>query len=149
MLKFLIFFAICFIFSNVSAHPDRLVKKKINWNEGDNLPVILSYHIHCVFVNADSSIVQKAANLYKDFQIQFNLTSSPLCNSTFDEKRICMFGKFERRYIWFPYSKFKFFYKILQYGLKWIHLLFRVIGQYFFHQAGSHQVSYKKKLCFS
>ena len=78
--------------NNVSAHPDRFVKKIAEWKEGDDFPTILSYHIHCVFVNSDSSRVAKAMALYVQFQKVFNLTSEPLCTSTFDEKRICMFG---------------------------------------------------------
>ena len=91
MFKYFTLIVVFLVFQNVSAHPDRLVKKKINWNEGDDMPTILSYHIHCLFVNGDSNQVQKATVLYKEFQNVFNLTSEPLCNRTFDEKRICMF----------------------------------------------------------
>ena len=77
------------------AHPDRLVKYQVQKRSSlikDDLPEILSYHIHCLFVNNDSNKVKKAMMLYYEFQNQFNLTSSPDCQNLFDEKRLCMFG---------------------------------------------------------
>ena len=91
MFKILVLFAFC-ILNQILAHPDRLVKKSIKWSDGDDLPEILSYHIHCLFGNSDSNRIKAAMLLYYNFSNHFNLTSSPLCKNLFDEKRLCMFG---------------------------------------------------------
>ena len=76
----------------ISAHPDRMIKNQIRSLTNNDLPQILSYHIHCLFVNSDSDQVKNAMILYYEFENQFNLTLSPLCKNLFDEKRLCMFG---------------------------------------------------------
>jgi hypothetical protein len=90
MLKFIL---LSYLIQYVSAHADRLVKNQIRSFANNDLPQILSYHIHCLFVNSNSDQVKNAMMLYYEFQNQFNLTSSPLCKNLFDEKRLCMFGK--------------------------------------------------------
>lgn len=60
--------------------------------EGD-LPVIWSYHIHCLFVNGDPVKVNASIDLRNSFIKNFNLTQTKQCTSTFDDIRLCMFGK--------------------------------------------------------
>jgi hypothetical protein len=68
-------------------------KKAAELNKGLSLPVIWSYHIHCLFVNGDDKRVALAKQLREDFISHFNLTNVKPCQSTFDDLRLCMFGK--------------------------------------------------------
>lgn len=67
-------------------------KKIIEANLGKDLPVVWSYHIHCMFVLGEKETVETALNLRQSFVDKFNLTGVPLCKSTFDDLRLCMFG---------------------------------------------------------
>lgn len=79
--------------SQYEAHPDKIPSKYLQRVRPGDLPPIWSYHIHCLFVSSDMSRTKKAMDLYERFQIQFNLTQTSHCTSTFNEKRLCMFGK--------------------------------------------------------
>ena len=74
------------------AHPDKIPSKFLQKSTPGDLPPIWSYHIHCLFVSSDMNRTKKAMDLYERFQVQFNLTRTSLCTSTFNEKRLCMFG---------------------------------------------------------
>jgi hypothetical protein len=76
-----------------TGHPQRIKYPLVPKGE---LPPIWSYHIHCLFVSGDAEIVKNALQLYYNFQNYFNLTKSEICQSTFDEKRLCMFGKLNK-----------------------------------------------------
>ena len=72
-----------------------LQMKATEMNKLRDLPVIWSYHIHCLFVNGDPVKVNASVELRNPFMKNFNLTQTPLCTSTFDDIRLCMFGKRE------------------------------------------------------
>lgn len=63
-------------------------------NAGRDLPIIWSFHIHCQFVLGEKDAVESALALRQSFVDHFNLTGVPLCKSTFDDVRLCMFGMF-------------------------------------------------------
>lgn len=70
----------------------QMKQKIIEANVGRDLPVVWSYHIHCVFVLGEKDTVIAALDLRQQFIAQFNLTNVPQCKSTFDDVRLCMFG---------------------------------------------------------
>lgn len=93
MFKLLAATVLLCLYTKVISHPHRLSPMpKVEWTPG-NLPKVLSYHIHCVFVNSDINVVKKAMTLHDQFRDQFNLTGVPECATTFDDKRLCMFGR--------------------------------------------------------
>ena len=67
-------------------------KKAIEANKLTALPVVWSYHIHCLFTNGNPEKVKAAQALHDLFVFNFNLTNVPLCKSTFDDIRLCMFS---------------------------------------------------------
>jgi aromatic ring-cleaving dioxygenase len=75
----------------ISAHPQKYPEWKIAKRSGGELPEILSYHIHCLFVNGDKSVVSEALQLQAKFIKQFKLEQVTHCTSTFDDGRLCMF----------------------------------------------------------
>ena len=62
-------------------------------NKGRALPVVWSYHIHCIFINGDPDSVTAALQLRENFIDHFNLSQVERCQSLFDDIRLCMFGK--------------------------------------------------------
>ena len=67
--------------------------KVIEANKYSVLPVVWSYHIHCLFTNGNPVKVNASIALRNLFIQTFNLTQTKLCTSTFDDLRLCMFGK--------------------------------------------------------
>lgn len=67
-------------------------KKIIEANIGKDLPVVWSYHIHCMFILGEKESIEDALSLMQKFIMKFNLTNVPKCRSTFDDVRLCMFG---------------------------------------------------------
>lgn len=78
-----------------------MMKKIKTANIGKDLPVVWSYHIHCMFIFGDKENVEIAFQLRQRFVDKFNLTGVPLCRSTFDDVRLCMFGKKKFKIIYF------------------------------------------------
>jgi hypothetical protein len=75
----------------ISAHPQKYPEWEIAKRSGSELPEILSYHIHCLFVNSDKSVVAEALQFHNEFIAQFNLRKATTCASLFDDGRLCMF----------------------------------------------------------
>ncbi len=101
MIKYLCaFLLVAFIFiNNVDSHSFPMSKEmKLRAQEMSKLkalPVVWSYHIHCLFTNGNPEKVKAARTLHEAFIDNFNLTNTPLCTSTFDDIRLCMFGKLD------------------------------------------------------
>ena len=64
--------------------------------ESNGLPPVWSYHIHCLYVNGNEERVNSALKLREQFIAHFNLSKVEICRSTFDDVRLCMFGKFNK-----------------------------------------------------
>lgn len=86
-------FIVLFISKNyhVESHSFPMTKKIDN---NSTLPVVWSYHIHCMFISGDDSKVKEAISLRNKFVKNFQLENVPACKSLFDDIRLCMFGKF-------------------------------------------------------
>ena len=86
----------CF-FESADSHSFPMTRKRreeaARLNKGKDLPVIWSYHIHCMFINGDPDSVTGALQLRERFIAHFNLSQVERCQSLFDDIRLCMFGK--------------------------------------------------------
>ena len=98
MNKFGTFLVLLGIFiSQIDSHSlpmSKSMQKRIRELKFKNeLPNVWSYHIHCLFINGDNTRVKSALELRNTFVNHFNLTNVQACTSTFDDIRLCMFGK--------------------------------------------------------